>query len=61
MRYANSSLLLALGRPEGHRTPSATGDWPTPGEVLTEIGLLLTIHLARGGGRHRDLAIVRIA
>jgi hypothetical protein len=29
-----------------HRAPSAAGDYPTPGEVLTEIGLLLTIHLA---------------
>lgn len=28
------------------RAPSATGGCPTPGEVLTEIGLLLTIHLA---------------
>ena len=28
------------------RAPSATGDYPTPGEVLTEIGLLLAIHLA---------------
>ena len=29
-----------------HQAPSATGDFPTPGQVLTEIGLLLTIHLA---------------
>jgi hypothetical protein len=29
-----------------HRAPSATGRYPTPSEVLTEIGLLLTIHLA---------------
>jgi hypothetical protein len=28
-----------------HRAPPATGDCPTPGEVLTEIGLLLMIHL----------------
>jgi hypothetical protein len=29
-----------------HRAPSAAGDCPTPGEVLTEIGVLLAIHLA---------------
>jgi hypothetical protein len=29
-----------------HPAPSATGDFPTPGGVLTEIGLLLMIHLA---------------
>jgi hypothetical protein len=29
-----------------HRAPSAAGNCPTPGEVLTEIGMLLTIHLA---------------
>jgi hypothetical protein len=29
-----------------HRAPSAAGECPTPGEVLTEIGLLLTLHLA---------------
>ena len=29
-----------------HRAPSATGGFPTAGEVLTEIGLLLMIHLA---------------
>ena len=29
-----------------HRAPSATGGYPTPGEVLTEIGMLLAIHLA---------------
>jgi hypothetical protein len=29
-----------------HRAPSAAGEYPTPGEVLTEIALLLTIHLA---------------
>jgi len=29
-----------------HRAPSAAGGYPTPGEVLTEIGMLLTIHLA---------------
>ncbi|MBI2735564.1 MAG: hypothetical protein HYX38_03300 [Rhodospirillales bacterium] len=29
-----------------HRASSATGEHPTPGEVLTEIGMLLTIHLA---------------
>jgi len=29
-----------------HRAPSAAGDFPTPGQVLTEIGLLLSIHLA---------------
>jgi hypothetical protein len=28
-----------------HRAPSAAGDRPTAGEVLTEIGLLLAIHL----------------
>ncbi len=28
------------------RAPSAAGDFPTPGEVLTDIGLLLAIHLA---------------
>jgi hypothetical protein len=28
------------------RAPSAAGDYPTPGEVLTEIGVLLAIHLA---------------
>jgi hypothetical protein len=28
-----------------HRAPSAAGDYPTPGKVLTEIGLLLAIHL----------------
>ena len=28
------------------RAPSATGDYPTPGEVLAEIGLLLLLHLA---------------
>lgn len=28
------------------RAPSATGGYPAPGEVLTEIGLLLTVHLA---------------
>jgi hypothetical protein len=28
-----------------HRASSAAG-YPTPGEVLTEIGVLLTIHLA---------------
>lgn len=29
-----------------HRAPSAAGAYPTPGEVLIEIGMLLTIHLA---------------
>ncbi len=29
-----------------HRAPSVAGDCPTPGEVLTEIAMLLTIHLA---------------
>jgi len=29
-----------------HRAPSTAGDCPTPSAVLTEIGLLLTIHLA---------------
>ena len=29
-----------------HRAPSAAGDYPTPGEVLAEIGMLLAIHLA---------------
>jgi len=29
-----------------HRAPSAAGDCPTSGDVLTEIGLLLAIHLA---------------
>lgn len=29
-----------------HRVPATAGDCPTPGEVLTEIGLLLAIHLA---------------
>ena len=28
------------------RVPSVTSDQPTPGEVLTEIGILLAIHLA---------------
>jgi hypothetical protein len=28
------------------RAPSAAGDCPTSGEVLTEIGVLLAIHLA---------------
>ena len=28
-----------------HRAPAAAGDYPTPAEVLTEIGLLLAIHL----------------
>jgi hypothetical protein len=29
-----------------HRAPSAAGGHPTPSEVLTEIDVLLTIHLA---------------
>jgi hypothetical protein len=29
-----------------HRAPAATGENPTTGEVLTEIAMLLTIHLA---------------
>jgi hypothetical protein len=29
-----------------HRAPTAAGEHPTPSEVLTEIGILLTIHLA---------------
>ena len=28
------------------RAPSAAGGYPTPGEVLAEIGMLLAIHLA---------------
>lgn len=28
-----------------YQVPSAAGDWPTPGEVLTEIGVLFAIHL----------------
>ena len=28
------------------RAPSAAGGYPTPGEVLAEIGMLLMIHLA---------------
>ena len=40
--------IRTLWRPvdTDHRAPSAAGDYPTPGEVLTEIGVLLTIHLA---------------
>jgi hypothetical protein len=30
----------------GRRAPSVTGGFPGPAEALTEIGLLLTIHLA---------------
>jgi hypothetical protein len=30
----------------GRQAPSAAGGHPTPGDMLTEIGLLLTIHLA---------------
>ena len=29
-----------------HQAPSATGGWPTPAEVLSEIGMLLLTHLA---------------
>ena len=39
--------IRTLSRPvdTDHRAPSAAGDCPTAGEVLTEIGLLLAIHV----------------
>jgi hypothetical protein len=39
--------IRTLSRPvdTDHRAPAAAGDCPRPGEVLTEIGLLLAIHL----------------
>ena len=41
-----NSYPVALGRYRHRRAMPLAGDVPTPGEVLTEIGLLLAIHLA---------------
>ena len=40
--------ILSSWRPvdEPRPAPSAAGDFPTPREVLGEVGLLLAIHLA---------------
>jgi hypothetical protein len=37
--------ILSRSVDTDHRAPSAAGAYPRPGEVLTEIGLLLAIHL----------------
>jgi hypothetical protein len=38
--------ILSRSVDTDHRAPSAAGGYPTPGEVLTEIGVVLAIHLA---------------
>ncbi len=44
MRITNRSLLHSAGTAD--RSAPIAGDSPKPGEVLTEIGALLAVHLA---------------
>jgi hypothetical protein len=44
MRVPFRTQFCATAAPD--RVPVGAGDYPTPGELLTEIGVLLAIHLA---------------
>ena len=46
LRYFPRSQAHAERSTARHHEPPVAGDFPAPGEVLVEIGLVLAIHLA---------------
>jgi hypothetical protein len=46
LRYSSRSQADAKRSTARHHEPPVAGDFPAPGEMLVEIGLVLAIHLA---------------